>query len=72
VLEHVTLHDIRRTAARFMVEAGVPIAKVAQLLGHTNESITYSVYGGFAPDALKDAAEILNLSEVREGRSQVQ
>jgi integrase len=68
-LQHVTLHDIRRTAARFMVEAGVPISKVAQLLGHSNESVTYSVYGRFAPDALKDAAEILNFAEVRKLRT---
>lgn len=61
-LHDITLHDIRRSAARFMVEAGLPIEKVAQMLGHSNPSLTYSVYGRFAPDALSDAADILNFT----------
>jgi integrase len=64
-LDGVTLHDIRRSAARFMVEAGVPMERVAQMLGHSNLAMTYSVYGRFAPDALGGAAEILDFTTAR-------
>lgn len=58
-LSHITAHDIRRSAARRMVEAGVPLEAVAQFLGHTNTAITYRVYARFGPKYLKSAAKAL-------------
>lgn len=58
-IDHCTPHDLRRTAGRFMVEAGVPIEEVAQYLGHSNPNITRSTYGQFSPDHLRRAAGAL-------------
>lgn len=58
-LSHITAHDIRRSAARRMVEAGVPLEAVGQFLGHKNTAITYSTYARFSPTYLKKAARAL-------------
>ncbi len=55
-IEHCTPHDLRRTAGRLMVEAGVPIEEVAQYLGHSNPSVTRSTYAQFSPSHLRSAA----------------
>lgn len=55
-IEHCTPHDLRRTAGRFMAEAGVPIEEIAEYLGHTNPNITRSTYAKFSPDYLRRAA----------------
>lgn len=60
-IAHCTPHDLRRTAGRFMVEAGVPIDEVAQYLGHSNPSVTRSTYARFSPDYLRSAAGSLEL-----------
>lgn len=64
-LEDVTLHTIRHSAAVAMVSSGIPITQVAQYLGHSNTTITYSTYGRFAPDHLADAAEVLDFVRLR-------
>lgn len=64
-LRDITLHTIRHSSAVEMVSNGIPIDKVAQYLGHSNASITYSTYGRFAPDHLADAAEILDFIQLR-------
>lgn len=64
-LENVTPHVLRHTAAVHMVEAGIPIAEVAQYLGHSNPGITFSVYGRYSPTHLRKAASVLNFSRLR-------
>lgn len=64
-LADVTPHTIRHCAARFMVEAGVPMVQVAQYLGHSNTVITYRVYGRFSPDALRNAGDAVDFSQIR-------
>jgi integrase len=61
-IEHCTPHDLRRTAGRFMAEAGVPMEEIAQYLGHTNPAITRSTYARFSPVYLRGAADALELS----------
>lgn len=56
-----TPHMLRHSAAVWMAEAGQPMIKVAQFLGHTDSRITERVYARFAPDFLADAAESLTL-----------
>jgi len=63
-LEHVSPHTLRRSAARHMVEAGVPISEVAQYLGHTSEKVTYSTYARFSLDYLKRAAAALEYDDL--------
>lgn len=60
-IAHCTPHDLRRTAGRFMAEAGVPIEEIAQYLGHTNPNITRSTYSKFSPEYLRKAANALEL-----------
>lgn len=60
-IEHCTPHDLRRTAGRFMAEAGVPIEEIAQYLGHSNPNVTRSTYSRFSPEYLRKAASALDL-----------
>ncbi|MDP0928518.1 site-specific integrase [Paracoccus onubensis] len=64
-IAHCTPHDLRRTAGRFMVEAGVSIDEVAQYLGHTNPNVTRSTYARFSPDHLRKAAGALEFLKPR-------
>lgn len=54
-MEWCTPHVLRHTAAVWMAEAGVPMAKIAQVLGHTDSRITERVYARFSPDYLRTA-----------------
>lgn len=58
-IPHCTPHDLRRTAATWMVQAGIPTAKVARYLGDT-EAMIEKVYGKHAPGYLKEAADALD------------
>lgn len=55
-LPGVTPHTLRHTAATWMVQAGVPIPKVANYLGHKDSRTTERVYGHHAPDYLREAS----------------
>lgn len=59
-IEGVTPHIFRHTAATWMAQAGVPIERIAQYLGHTNPAITAKVYAKHRPDWLRDAAAALD------------
>lgn len=59
---HLTIHEIRHTAAVTMLSEGVPIEKVSQMLGHSNTSVTFKVYGRYLPGHMQDAADILDFS----------
>lgn len=51
----------RHSAAVQMAASGVPMAKIAQFLGHTSERVTERVYARFAPDHLRSAAAALEV-----------
>ncbi len=55
----VTPHSLRRTAAVWMAEAGIPISEISQYLGHSNSSVTERVYSRYSPDYLRKAAGAL-------------
>lgn len=59
---HVTIHELRHTAAVTMIGAGVSIEKVAQVLGHSNTAITYSTYARFIPSQMQDAVNVLDFT----------
>jgi integrase len=48
-LPWVTPHVFRHTAAVWMAENGVPMAEIAQYLGHTDSRVTERVYARFGP-----------------------
>lgn len=58
-LENVTPHDMRRSAARHMIERGIPMQEVSQLLGHKSVDVTARVYARFSPDFLQSAVNVL-------------
>ncbi|WP_439137523.1 tyrosine-type recombinase/integrase [Roseicyclus sp.] len=67
-LEGVTLHTLRHTAAVHMAEAGIPLSKISQYLGHSNSAITEKVYSRFAPSHMQDAADVLDFTKPRKVR----
>lgn len=56
----VSPHVLRHSAAVAMAEAGIPMAEIAQYLGHSDVSVTYRVYARYSPDHLRRAASVLD------------
>lgn len=54
-----TPHILRHTAAVWMAEAGIPMAEIAQYLGHADSRVTERVYARFSPTHLRRAARAL-------------
>lgn len=67
-LDPVSIHQIRHSVAVRMLAAGVDLVKVSQYLGHSNVQITQKTYARFMPEHLQDAADILDLTRLRELR----
>jgi integrase len=44
-------HGLRHTAASLFAASGMPLARVARVLGHADTATTYRVYLHFFPDA---------------------
>lgn len=59
-LKDVTPHVLRHSAAVAMAEAGIPMAEIAQYLGHSDVSVTFRVYARYSPDYLRRAASVLD------------
>ena len=59
---------LRHTAAVHMAEAGVPMTRISQFLGHSNTGITERAYARFAPDHLRDAADVVDFTKLRKVR----
>lgn len=53
-------HILRHTAAVWMAEGGIPMAQIAQFLGHSDSRITERVYARFSPGFLRAAASVLD------------
>lgn len=67
-LDSVTPHDLRRTAATWADEAGIDPQRIARLLGHANIA-SGEAYRHPRPEALRQAAEVLDLRKRRGGSS---
>lgn len=66
-LGHVRIHDLRHTAAVTMLAGGVPIDRVAQVLGHSNTAVTFSTYGRYLPSHMQDAVDFLDFATMIKG-----
>jgi integrase len=55
----LSFHELRHTYASGLVNKGVPLAFVAELLGHTDIRMVSKHYGHLAPNALADAVRSL-------------
>jgi integrase len=53
-------HTLRHSSAVHMAEHGVPMAEIAQYLGHSSESVTFRTYARFSPTYLQRAAAAWN------------
>jgi integrase len=53
-------HDLRRSAGRWMAEAGVPMEQISQVLGHTSTRITIQHYARFSPKFMAEAMAALD------------
>jgi len=62
-------HDLRHTAVSRMLEAGVPIAKVAKIVGWSAATMVLmaSRYGHFNLEELRSAVETISRPEIRVG-----
>jgi integrase len=54
------IHDLRHTFATLLIERGVPIKVVSELLGHSSITITLAIYGHVTPRMRDTALTELN------------
>jgi integrase len=52
----VSPHVLRHSCAVWMAQADVPMAKIAQYLGHTKTAVTEMYYARFSPSYMQDAS----------------
>ena len=62
-------HDLRHTSASYMVMAGISLRTVADVLGHSNISMTFK-YAHLSPNHLSDALNSLS-DELAESKRKV-
>lgn len=55
-LEYRAPYNLRHSYAWHSLQAGVPIASLARLMGHADVSRTFQVYGGWSNQQAEDAA----------------
>jgi len=58
-IDHVTIHDLRRTCAMWQAEKGVSIEEIAEWLGDS-VSIARKHYARYSPDYLNEGADALS------------
>lgn len=58
-LSNVRIHDLRHTFASLLVQNGIPLYHVSQLLGHSDTRITQR-YAHLSPNNLKDVVDLIN------------
>lgn len=58
-LPGIGLHTLRHSAATVMIENGVPLKIVSEILGHFSVSITGDIYGHVSPDVSAQAMDSL-------------
>lgn len=61
----IRFHDLRHTIATLLLQAGVPIAHVSKMLGHSGIAITNDFYGHLVTDDLHAAVRQLKLPAPR-------
>jgi len=65
-LAGMRFHDLRHSAASFMVQAGVPLFEVAKMLGHRDLRMTQR-YAHLAPEHLRGAVAALDRIDMEDG-----
>ncbi len=60
-LEGWHLHELRHSAATFLISNGVPLEQVSKLLGHSSIRITSDVYSHLATEHLRGATDAIGV-----------
>ena len=60
-LKDFHIHDLRHTSAVHQIEDGVPMEMISQYLGHSNILVTSKIYAKYRPEAMRQAADALEL-----------
>ncbi|MNN84569.1 putative prophage phiRv2 integrase [compost metagenome] len=60
-IDDFTIHDLRHTCAAHLISAGVALAEVRDLLGHSTVMMTER-YAHLAPARVRDAVRVLDKS----------
>lgn len=58
-LPKITVHDLRHSAASTMLAAGIPLAVIADILGHSSIRVTADLYAHIGIDLRRDARDRL-------------
>ena len=61
-LPHVSFHDLRHTYATILLENGVPLKTVSELLGHADISITANTYAHVTETMQRAAVDALDMA----------
>jgi integrase len=56
----IRFHDLRHSCATLLLDQGVPLVIVRDMLGHTQISTTADIYGHVLPDSQRKAADGLD------------
>jgi integrase len=56
----IRFHDLRHTAATLLLSRGINPKVVSEMLGHSNSSITLSLYGHVTPHVQQQAADMMD------------
>ncbi len=56
-LPHITLHNLRHSAATLLLSMGVPLKVIQEILGHSNFAITANIYTDVLPSMQKEAMD---------------
>ena len=59
-LPHVRFHDLRHSAANLLLAAGVQLAEVSKLLGHSELRLTADLYSHLQRETATKAARVLD------------
>ena len=56
-----SFHKLRHTAACYLLEQGVELATIAELLGHSSIKVTMEFYARVRPEALRKAVGVFDV-----------
>jgi integrase len=59
-LPHVPFHALRHSVATSLLAAGVPLAVVANVLGHSTIVVTANIYAAVVPELRREAADAMD------------
>lgn len=59
-LPKIRFHDLRHTAASLMLNHGVPVIVVSNMLGHSKPSVTLDIYAHLYHESQREAAQLMD------------